>query len=102
MRPLLLLLLFPSTSSSTYLHVCMYLSVCLCGWVGVWVCVCVCFSLCLSFTSIIQSQKELKGASLSTLLCVPDFCPSLLLSLYLSLFFRPHEQNEKLFGAAKI
>jgi hypothetical protein len=77
----------------------MYLSVCLCGCVGV----CVCFSLCLSFTSIIQSQKELKGASLSTLLCVPDFCPSLLLSLFLiCLFFRPHEQNEQLFGAAKI
>jgi hypothetical protein len=101
MRPLLLLLLFPSTSSSTYLHVCMYLSVCLCGWVCG--CVCVCFSLCLSFTSNLQSQKELKRASLSV--CVPDFCPSLLLSLYLSLFlpclfFRPHEKNEKLFGAA--
>lgn len=92
----------PQVLPLTSMYVCTSLSVSVDGWV----CGCVCVSLSVSL-SLQLSKKELKGASLSTLLCVPDFCPSLLLSLYLSLFliclfFRPHEQNEKLFGAAKI
>jgi hypothetical protein len=65
MRPLLLLLLFPSTSSSTYLHVCVYLSVCLCGWV----CGCVFLSLSLfHFKSPISKRAETRF-SLSSPLC---------------------------------
>ncbi len=64
MRALLLLLLFPSTSSSTYLHVCMYLSVCLCGWV----CGCFLSRSLFHFKSPILKRAETRF-SLSSPLC---------------------------------